>query len=105
MFVRFRDLSDPQTVEAVSRFSDRDFPNGYGGTAKALETEFGAGVILKSITIEMTTDPVTAGIAKLLPWLTKRDGVQGYLGGSPAPPFEDETKTFLSVGNFIRGMK
>jgi hypothetical protein len=104
-FVRFKDPNDPRTVESVSRYSDRDFPNGYGGTAIALEKAFGSGVRLKSITLEMTKEPVTSGISTLLPWLTHRDGVQGYIGGSSTPPFEDATKTFLTVGDFIRGTK
>ncbi len=52
--VRFRDLSDPKSVEQVDP----------GGLAKS----FGPGVKLKSLTVQMTDEPVTVGIAKRFPW-------------------------------------
>lgn len=84
--VTFRDLKDPKTVAAVD-------PGD-------LAASFGAGVRLKDITLEMTDDPVTQGIAGYLPWLEKVRG--GYLdgqfsGGGP------ELSNILYGGNFKAG--
>jgi hypothetical protein len=40
---------------------------------------FGAGVNLKTVTIEITSDPVTWGIEKYLPWVSTVGG--GTLSG------------------------
>ena len=53
--VRFRDLSDPRSVEKV-------LPTN-------LASSFGPGVRLKRITIQVTDDDVTEGIEKRLGWL------------------------------------
>lgn len=55
MLVRFRDISDPKSVERVD-------PNN-------LAASFGRSVKLLSATIEITSDPVTTGIGKRLVWL------------------------------------
>jgi hypothetical protein len=54
-FVRFRDISDPKSVERVD-------PNN-------LAASFGPGAKLVKATIEITSDTVTTGIEKKLPWL------------------------------------
>lgn len=57
VMVRFRDPDDPKTVEAVK-------PGQHFSEA------FGEGVELKSVTIEMTNEPVTKGeVEKYLDWL------------------------------------
>lgn len=53
--IRFHDLSNPETVEAVD-------PN-------AVATSFGSGVRLVEAKVEVTNAPVTTGIEKLLPWI------------------------------------
>lgn len=53
IFARFKDLNDFKTIEAVP--------------ATDFASAFGAGVHLKSVTIEMTTDPITAAIVQHLP--------------------------------------
>lgn len=64
MFVRFRDLSDPTSVEKVD---SQDFA-----------ASFGEGVKLKRVWIEMTDDSVTkSGIRNKVPRLNKLNG--GYL--------------------------
>ena len=64
--VRFLDPSDPRTIEQVD-------PSNLAAT-------FGPGVALKPVTIEITTDPITRGIEKYLPWMA---GPQlGRLDGS-----------------------
>jgi hypothetical protein len=64
MLVRFRDLSQPTTVQEVA--------------PGALQEHFGQGVRLRRITVEITNDKPTAEIAQLLPWLGT---TSGYLDG------------------------
>jgi hypothetical protein len=52
-FVRFRDIADPKSVEQV----DPD----------DLAKSFGPGVKLKSLTVQVTDEPVSEGIGKRLP--------------------------------------
>lgn len=53
--VRFRDSNDPKTIEIVDPTN--------------LAASFGTGVSVKSVTVQITNDPVTTGIDKALPWL------------------------------------
>ena len=53
MLVRFKDINDPKSVERVD-------PSNLAAT-------YGEGVSLKSVTIEITDDPITTGIEKVLP--------------------------------------
>lgn len=55
-FVRFRDVADALTVEAVE-------PDNF-------EASFGSGVHLARITVQITDDPVTASLLNTLPWLS-----------------------------------
>jgi hypothetical protein len=55
-FLRFRDIKDPATAELVD-------PDN-------LAKSFGPGVRLVRVTIEITDQPVTRGIRKVLPWLS-----------------------------------
>ena len=57
MLVRFRDPSDPASVERVDP-SD-------------LAASFGAGVKFERMSIEITDAPVTTGIEAVLPWLAR----------------------------------
>ncbi len=57
MFVTFTNINDPKTVKRVTPFN--------------LEASFGAGYKLKSITLEITDEPVTKGVI---------EGVLGWLG-------------------------
>ncbi len=57
MLVRFRDPKDQTTVERVDPAD--------------LAASFGPGVKLKSVTMEITDDPVTKTIESRLPWLAK----------------------------------
>ena len=59
-FVRFRDEADPKSVEQIDP----------ANLAKSL----GPGVRLKSLTVQVTEDPVTTGIAKRLGWLGTHAG-------------------------------
>ncbi|MCA1533855.1 hypothetical protein I6F21_14935 [Bradyrhizobium sp. NBAIM03] len=66
MLVRFRDHNDPKSVEQID--------------PKNLAATFGDGVLLRDVAIEVTQDPLTAGIQAKLPWLkdmkTHLDGDQ-----------------------------
>lgn len=84
MFVRFRDLNDPKTVESL--MTQKRCPDTSGYPVKYCITEdrfveaFGEGVNLKSVTLTITDEPVTSGIVeKYLPWLTSIG--KGNLGG------------------------
>ena len=68
--VRFRDIRDPKSVEAV----DTD----------DLAKSFGPGVTLKRITVQITDDPVTVGIRKRLAWLENVGKTRATL--IPDPP-------------------
>lgn len=66
MLVTFTDISDPTTVTRVD-------PDNLAAT-------FGPGYRLRSVTLEITDEPVTNGeVEKVLPWLEALDG--GYLHG------------------------
>lgn len=64
-FVRFRDISDPMSVEEVD--------------PKNLAASFGPGVHLRRVSIEITDDDITKGIRKKLLWLDRLEG--NYLNG------------------------
>jgi hypothetical protein len=85
--VRFRDINDPQTVERVDPAN--------------LASSFGPGVKLVNATIEITSDPVTTGIAKWLGWLPHFYGkmLDGDRGGSRAGA-ENQLANDLSSGSF-----
>ena len=106
-FVRFRDPNDPKTVESLL---DMKVCDGHKGWPEKLcvkedrfEQAFGQGVKLKSVTVEMTDEPVTWGrVNEILPWLmTLRGGyLDGqFLGGGP------ELSNILHGGNFQTGAK
>lgn len=60
MFARFADISQPETVMRVD-------PDN-------LTASFGPGVHLRSITIQITDQPSTQKIKRMLPWLAERNG-------------------------------
>lgn len=57
LFVRFRDMADPLTLERVR-------PGSF-------QQKFGQGVRLRSVVVEITRDSVTREIADGLPWLDR----------------------------------
>lgn len=89
MFVRFRDINDPKTVERVD--------------PENLAASFGNGVKLTGIDIEMTEDDVTMNVAERILWLHKRRHVMGYIGGESKYPFNDPTETYLNGSEFSCG--
>jgi hypothetical protein len=76
MMVRFRDLSDPASVEHVD-------PSN-------LEDAFGPGARVAAASVEITRDPVSHGeLYSKLPWLPEFFGLLRGLGGLPALEPED----------------
>ncbi len=69
MLVRFRDISDPTSVEEVN-------PDD-------LAASFGPGIKLRGATIAISDEPVTVGIEEKLRWLKVLNG--GYLAGKHFP--------------------
>ena len=55
LFVRFRDISKPDTVEEVN--------------PERLDEAFGPGYALRRVTVQLTDEPPTSGIERRLPWL------------------------------------
>ncbi|WP_143035637.1 hypothetical protein [Bradyrhizobium sp. Rc2d] len=74
MLVRFRDLDEPKSVEQIDPAN--------------LAATFGTGIVLREAVIEVTEDPVTAGIEAKLPWLktmkTQLDGDRLHSGATLA---------------------
>jgi hypothetical protein len=69
MLVRFRDLSDPTSVERVD--------------PEHLDATFGPGVRLVRATVQITDEPVTMGIEKRLGWVAQLTGSVGKNINSP----------------------
>ena len=98
----FTDLNDPMSVKLVKggRFNVKQQKNIMEDN---FESIFGQGVTLKSVSVEITDEPITWGIEKWLPWLPERKNIKGYLGGNSKPPYDDPTKTYLNGVEFSRG--
>jgi hypothetical protein len=87
--VRFRNLSDPKTVELVDP-SD-------------LAKSFGPGVKLKSITLTIVDEPLTRGLQTRFPWWNEYEGRS--LGGEKSGPLESTQKELpyrMIRSHFIR---
>lgn len=95
--VTFTDINDPLTVKMVlgSRFNvekqDIDPVNDF-------EALLGQGVKLKQVLIEITDEPVTWKIDKILPWLNGLNGHYLHGGGTSR-----NAPLGLDAGNFKRG--
>ena len=83
----FEDVNDPNSVRRVD-------PNDIAAT-------LGPGVHWRKITIETTNEPITIGIEKKLPWLTKLapvqhldGGILGYFDGQPNYTFANSLQTY-----------
>lgn len=113
-FVHFKDIDNPKTVELVMEMKScgnpqSGIPRGMACIEKdRFEEIFGEGVRLKSVTAEMTDEPITLGqVSRTLKWLEARRKARtkGAIGGSPDKPFYDPTNTYLTSGDFIAGDK
>ncbi|MGO9941660.1 MAG: hypothetical protein ACLPIC_02665 [Rhodoblastus sp.] len=89
MLVRFRDISDPITVERVE-------PDDF-------ESVFGAGVKLIRASVEITDDEVTTGIEKILGWIARLHGSIANMLGLSVPYLDLLNR--LNDGSFRQGMR
>ena len=78
LFATFSRLSDPKTLQVIDPRADQLRKFGKDRGRKTFAEAFGDGVILKEISIEATTDPVTSTIEYKLPWLSQ---LSGYISG------------------------
>jgi hypothetical protein len=85
LFVRFRDINDPKTVEQV-RSND-------------LAASFGPGVKLKRLTVEVTEEDVTVGILERLKWL--KPNLSLSIAGPRLQPLPDRGTTKPTFGQSI----
>lgn len=86
-FVRFRNATDPKTVERV----DPD----------DLAKSFGAGTKLKALTVQLTSDPISRSIYRRLPWLRTQVGsLVKYPRLTPIGDIPEERR--LNEGAFVR---
>lgn len=104
LFVRFSDPQDPKTVESLVDFqacpASNKYPKPICIKKDRFAETFGEGVILKSVTLEITEEEVTAGmVQKYLPWLEERAKYPGWIGADPRERM-DPTKTELTPGDF-----
>jgi hypothetical protein len=92
LFVRFRDINDPMTIERVDP-SD-------------LAASFGPGVKLERVTVEIVDDPPTAAIEAKVPWLQRIEAARSSLDGdtSSARRVDAPLTNKLGSGAFRRGM-
>ncbi len=83
-FARFRNLNDPKTIENVRATGDKRTDKIRKADPRRpivdFKDAFGEGVSLKDVTIEITSEPVTWGVQKYLPWLKD---IYGYISGKP----------------------
>ena len=86
LLVRFRDLNDPLTVEAVHPTN--------------LAARFGPGVRLIRASIEVTRDPVTTGIENRLAWLSPHTQRTIYPSGSGYPADRAPLHALIKHGDF-----
>jgi hypothetical protein len=85
--VRFHDLADSKSVEQVA-------PDNLAAT-------FGPGYRLKSLTVQVTDEPVTRGIEKRLGWLSDLQARNARLNGSSSAAIStNDLSDNLGAGNF-----
>ena len=82
--VRFRDISDPKTIEVVDPAD--------------LAASFGPNIRLKSVTVQITDDPVTTGIEKLLPSFGPETGFDTWYRNLPFGDPRQVSKNDFTTG-------
>lgn len=109
VMVYFKDITNPKTVTEAR---DLQCPPGNslcdrtsgGMLSMRMEKAFGTGVRIKSVTLEMSEEPVTRGIVdRYLPWIDEMANLPGYLGSDPKEPGKDPTGTWVQTGAFKKG--
>jgi hypothetical protein len=106
MFVHFKDINNPKTVENVLDFErvGDQYPIHYRIKADHTAKMFGQGVKIKEITLEMIDEPMTWGIEKWLPWLPQKKDISGVIGSTLNNPIYEGslglTGVEFSMGRF-----
>jgi hypothetical protein len=90
MLVTFMIRNDPKSVRRV-------FPDNFPAV-------FGPHVVFRGAFIELTSDPVTSGIEKELPWLPSKFGSPGYINQMVLPD-PDHLEQSLHVSDFTTGLR
>jgi hypothetical protein len=106
--VSFSDINDPKTVQLAYSVAAISVPNQAAWDFKTtdnLEEVFGEGVHLKGVTVEMTDEPVTWGIEKILVWIEEYRNQR--LDGNRFGTIKSDSRlaNSLSTGSFFIGEK
>ncbi len=110
LFIQFQNINDPLsarevcTPESCSAIA-KSYPKGHEPRMATFEDAYGPGVSVKEVTVEISTDDVTRGIEKLIPWLPQKLKTQGTLtADNPRKkPFSDPTGLYLGGDAFVIG--
>jgi hypothetical protein len=87
MLVYFSDPAQPSTVQVIPPTD--------------LESTLGKGISLRRMTLQITHDPITTGIAKRLTWIPKYKSKAWSLDGQRHSAFTDnDVKKLLGAGSF-----
>jgi hypothetical protein len=97
MLVKFKDLKDPKTVQAIYPINGKSGPDEF----KSFEDVFGNGVKIYEINLEISNDPIIFSINSWLPWL---QGIRSNIDGTLATT-STELSNYLDVGAFQQGEK
>jgi hypothetical protein len=104
MFVRFKDLNNPRTVEEAieTEPTGSSYPQHTRIKGDHFELMFGKGVRLVQVTIETTNDPTKEEVRSVLPWLADISGktLSGQTG-----VFTNKLYDRLDTSDFYRGTK
>ncbi len=102
VFVTFIDLNDPKTIKGLMEVNVVNrYPPRYEIKKSHFEDYFGKGVRLKSVSIEMTDEPVTDELRDYLKWIdTKKMGLR-----SADPAVKDPVKYFINRDMSVRMKK
>ena len=101
MMVRFRDINDPKTIEDVYARPRTITPENRALAKRdPFEIAFGEGVKLKEITIEITDDPVTTGVRKILPSFGQGSGFDEW---QRTLPYGNPLR--LDLSDFVKGSR
>lgn len=109
LLVAFKDINDPKTVAVAYKPVTEETGNGLErrviGAEDHMAELFGPGVRLKDITIEMTDEPVTWGIGKILNWVDDQKIKGGTLSGKAFFQSIPSPEQVLTADNFKQGNK
>jgi len=86
MLVRFRDLTDPKSIEIVD--------------PEHLDLGFGPGVKITAVRAQITSEPITSGIGIRLPWLKNGDYGTRIFEAKGGPVYQIPQVRMTTYGSF-----